>query len=115
MKAAVERDNLARKITIKVVDGPILDVSESWHTKPRRIRVERITITIFNGETTSMVVTGGIVLKSGAASTGQRGQLEWSAQALVGSQLISRAPAWAQLIWRQAPVGETYWSLEVAA
>lgn len=93
---------MTRELSIRIVDGPELDVSEPHHRRPRRIRVDRVLITVLNGQTTMLRAAGGVLLKSGAASIGQHGSKTW-----VGS--IDKAPEWAQLLWREAPAGVTDW------
>lgn len=110
MKAAILKDSVIRTIEIRVIDGPVLDVSQAWHSKPRRIQVERVVITVIDGETRKMELLGGTVLKTGRPSQTQRGhKVFYTDQWTVTDEKISSAPPWAQVFWREAPAGVSYW------
>jgi hypothetical protein len=102
VKATVERDRTTRELTILVAHGPKLDVSEPHHQRPRTVQVDRVRITVVDGQTTMLTAMGGVLLKSGVPSIGQRGSKTWT-----GS--IHIAPEWAKTFWREAPAGVTDW------
>lgn len=109
MRAAVSRDTTDRTIEIKVADGPLLDVTRSWHTKTRLIQVQAVTIRTINGETRGIKATGGLVLKSGRTSDQRWGELSWGTG--LGLDRIDTAPEWVQILWREAPAGVTGWKI----
>jgi hypothetical protein len=102
MKAAVEKDHTERTIAINVVDGPVLDVTQAWHRRPRLIRVERVMVRIGNGRVRELTALGGLVLKNGQTSLGQRDRRTWTSD--------NDLPEWAERFWNQAPDGVTYWA-----
>lgn len=107
MRAAVDTDHTTRIIWINV-DGrsvDILDVTKSWHHKDKKrfIRPDRAVITIEDGVTTSIRVTGPVMLKSGAASNSVSDGFEW------GPASLPQAPGWVQRLWSEAPDGYTLW------
>jgi hypothetical protein len=103
MKAAVEKDHTDRTIAINVVDGPMLDVTQTWHRRPRLIRVERVMVRIGNdGWVRELTALGGLVLKNGQTSLGQRDRRTWASD--------NDLPEWAKRFWKEAPDGVTYWA-----
>lgn len=103
MRAGVASDRTERTISVEVFDGPVLDISQSWNVKVRKIQVDRLLITVINGETTQLRAFGGMRRVDGTTSPLQRGEYVW------GGASISSSPDWAQLIWREAPAGVTIW------
>lgn len=110
MKAATTKDTIVRELVINVVDGPVLDVTEMWHRRPRRIRVERVTIRIVDGKIRSLTALGGLVLKNGETSLGQGDKQVWVAAGTYGTP-IDDAPEWARQFWNEAPNGVDYWAV----
>jgi hypothetical protein len=102
MKAATAKDTTERTIVINVVDGPVLDVTQSWHRRPRLIRVERVTVQVLNGRVRELTALGGLVLKNGRTSLGQRDRRTWASD--------NDLPEWAQRFWNEAPDGVTFWA-----
>lgn len=115
MRAAVERDTMTREIVITVKDGIELDVSETWHTRPRRIRVDTVTIRVLDGETLSIRAAGGLLLKDGRASDLQRGHKAWNHRNTTEyNNGIETAPEPIREMWRQAPAGITEYTWTAA-
>lgn len=113
MKIEVQTDTTRREIGFRVTEGsaPDLDVTESWHSKPRVIRPDSGNLVIVDGEVRRITVSGGLVLKSGAASEQVRDKREWRAShAYMQRERIEDAPEWVQYIWREAQCGVTAWS-----
>lgn len=106
MKAAVEKNTVDRTIHIRVVDGPVVTVSEQHHLRHRFIRVDRAVIHVKDGRTSLIEVFGGIVLKTNRTSVAQRGNRSWS------SDILAISPQWVQHLWRTAPVGVTEWTID---
>ena len=109
MQAAMTKDTTTRVITLEVANAPDIDVTRSYHRKPRIFRPERVTVNLVDGEMRSVKVSGGLVLKSGAAST-EVGESEafypvgsWS------SPKIDKAPQWLQMVAAEAPLGILSW------
>jgi hypothetical protein len=111
MKAHVERDNTGRTITISVSDVPDLDVTEKWDRKPKFIRPDRAVIIVHNGETVSIKVSGGQILKSGEPSTSVQGDWIWRQASFSGDKDITVAPQWVRDLWDQAPSGTVAWDI----
>lgn len=110
MNAAVVEDLTERTIRIKVADGPVVDITESWHVKVRKIKVEQVVIHIYGGETHSIRVNGGMVRVDGTISDAQGGRKVWSRDRFT-YEPVDAAPAWAQKLWREAPAGVTEWQI----
>lgn len=109
MRAAVANDTTTRTITLEVANAPDIDVTRSYHRKPRIFRPERVTVNLVDGEMSSIEVSGGLVLKSGATST-EVGESQtfypvggWS------SPQIDKAPQWLQTVAAEAPEGILTW------
>lgn len=109
MRAAVEKDTTVREITIAVGEVPDIDITRPWHSKPRIFRPYRAVIRIVDGETRNIRVTGGMVLKSGNASTEQTGNREWRRESYTDNDRIENAPAWVRMLWNEAPRHITSW------
>jgi hypothetical protein len=110
MRAAVKRDHHARTITIQVDPGsvPDVDVTRSYHRKPRIFRPDIVTINVSDGEIQTVTAAGGLVLKSGAASTEVRESEKWYSGTW-SSPKIGSAPEWLATLIREAPEGVTAW------
>ncbi len=108
MRAAVKRDHTARTITLEVTGVPDVDVTRSYHRKPRIFRPDSVTITVSDGEIQTVVASGGLVLKSGAASTEVRESEKWYSGTWT-SPKIKDAPEWLATLIREAPAGVTSW------
>lgn len=111
MRASVEKDTTVRTIKILIEPGsvPDIDVTQSWHRKPRFIRPDQAILTTVAGEQTILKVHGGLVLKSGAASTEVRDTMEWRRQSYAERDRIDSAPSWAHALWNEAPRHVTSW------
>ena len=103
LRARVETDRIERTIWVEVLDGPVIEVTRSWHVKVRRIAVDLLFIEIVNGETVSITASGGMARVDGTISDLQRGRIEWRAS------VIDTCPDWIQRVWREAPAGVTVW------
>lgn len=68
MATTVKTDTTTRVVEADVQDVPDIDVTRSYHFKPRVMRPNRITLTMINGSFARVNISGGLVLKSGAAS-----------------------------------------------
>jgi hypothetical protein len=109
MRAAVEKDTTVREIILKLVGVPDIDITRAWHSKPRSFRPGKAVIRIVDGETRSITVTGGLVLKSGQASTEQSGKRDWRRDSYSPEDKVSTAPGWVKILWDEAPQGVTSW------
>jgi hypothetical protein len=114
VRAAIERDTTAREITIKIMDGPLLDVTRSWQAQPRVIQVNRVIIRVVDHETRNIRAFGALIKKNGQPGQ-QRGEAEWRSSAYTDRDRIDTAPQWVQKLWREAPAGVTSWREEVHA
>jgi len=103
MRAAVESDVTTREIVIRLVGGPVLDISEEWHFNPRKIRADRAVVTLINGKPMGVRISGGLLLKSGETSDAQRAFRNYSPD--------EDPPPWVQEL-AQAPTGTTEWTIE---
>lgn len=108
MQAAVARDSTVRTISLDVMNTGDLDVTQSWHRRPRFIRPERVIITVVDGRTVRIRVQGALVLKSGAASTEQSDTADWSVSGAL-SERLDKAPDWVRMLWDEAPAGILSW------
>lgn len=113
MRAAVEKDQTVREIVIAVGEVPDIDITQAWHSKPRVFRPYRAVIRIVDGVTRNIMVSGGMVLKSGDASTEQTGKRDWRRDAYSDSDRIESAPPWVRVLWNTAPGGMTAWQEEL--
>jgi hypothetical protein len=111
MRAHVEKDTTVRTIVVRIEPGsvPDVDVTQSWHRKPRLIRPDHAVLTIVAGEQTILKVSGGLVLKSGRASTEVRDTQEYRRQSYHTRDRIDEAPSWAHALWNEAPRHVTSW------
>lgn len=110
MKANVTSDQVVRTIRIAIESGsvPDIDITRSWHRRPRLIRPILATLQVVNGEQKALTVTGGLVLKSGAASTEVQDVQEYRRTSVIHEN-IAQAPAWVRVLWDEAPAGLTSW------
>lgn len=115
MRIEVTGDSSRREITFQIRQGtaPDLDVTESWHRKPRVIRPYKGTLVVIDGEQRRITVHGWLVLKGGRASTEIGSRREWrrTASSLLERERIENAPEWVQLVWKEAPLGIVAWSV----
>jgi hypothetical protein len=108
MRAAVRKDITTRIITLEVQNVPDVDVTRSYHRKARIFRPDSVIIRLVDGNVGHVDVSGGLVLKSGAASTEVREHEEWSAGSWAPCKLAD-APEWLALLVKDAPHGVTTW------
>lgn len=108
MRAAVETDGTVRTIRVKVEAVPDIDVTRSYHRKPRIFRPESVVITLVDGVISQAKVSGGLVLKSGAAST-EVGESETWRSGSWSTPKLAEAPAWLARLMDEAPSGVTTW------
>lgn len=108
MQAAVDRDVTVRTLWLKVTGAPDIDVTRAYHRKPRIFRPDSVTIRVVDGNVQRVTVSGGLVLKSGGASTEVHEKEEWSSSAY-SSPKLSEAPEWLALLINDAPQGVTTW------
>jgi hypothetical protein len=114
MHAQVERSITIQTIVIAVEGTLDLDITQSWHRKPRHIRPCQAEIRIVDGVVTKMLISGPLVLKSGTASTETRETATYYHEDYVTKrESISSAPGWAQMLWREAGLGGTSWTFGV--
>lgn len=104
MQATVAADNTVRTIRLTVHNVPDIDVTMSYHRKPRIFRPEHATVRLVDGEIGTVVVSGGLVLKSGAAS-----DLVSESVTYYGVKELDKAPEWVRVIAAEAPHGVTTW------
>ena len=111
MRAEVTVDQTVRTIQVDVEPGsvPDLDVTQTWHRKARMIRPKQAILKLVNGRATIITVIGGLVLKSGAASTQVTESAEYRRQSYHDRDQIDRAPEWVQLLWNEAPANVVTW------
>lgn len=115
MRAEVTRDTTTRTISLNVIGVPDIDVTRTYHRKPRIFRPDRVVIRVVNAEIHSVSASGGLVLKSGAASTEVREGWQWHPDTDFGiDSNISTAPAWVHTLVNGALVGITFWNDEKA-
>lgn len=114
MKANVTHDQTVRTIQIQIEPGsvPDLDITRSYHRKPRLIRPALATLRVVDGQQAVIKVVGGLVLKSGAASADVTDNWEYRAASYHDRESIAKAPAWVRALWDEAPTGLTVWQYE---
>ena len=110
MKATVFSDVSTRKIELTLEGLPDLDITQSWHSKPRTIRPDKAIIHISSGETRSINVMGYLVKKSGQPSDSVRDNLTFTTQPYRVKERLDQAPGWVQELFTQAPLGITEFS-----
>lgn len=114
MQAEVSRDETVRTINIQITPGsvPDIDITQSYHRKPRVIRPDRAVIVLVDGQFSDIKVHGGLVLKSGTASLEVTDSVTWRANAYRVDQRIDIAPEWVRMLVAEAPTGVTKWTVQ---
>lgn len=109
MRATVKNDRTERVITLEVSGTPDLDVTETWHHKPRTIRPDYVDITVVDGEFRRIEASGPLVKNDG---TPGRNRDTWKCAAS-GARYervtLDTAPEWVRTLVREAPAGVTSW------
>jgi SH3-like domain-containing protein len=105
MKAQVKSDDTRRTISIDVSGVPDIDVTRSYHKKPRVFRPDRVSLTLTNGALGGITISGYLVLKSGGTSDAVRESQRW-----YSVRDPNTMPGWLQLLIEEAPAGVTGWS-----
>jgi len=107
LRARIDQDRTERRISIEILDGPILEIEGSGHHLVREIEVDLLIIRVIDGETVLITAYGGMVRADGTISDLRRGKAEWRASA------VTTSPQWVQRIWREAPAGVTTWRFPI--
>lgn len=109
MKAKVQSDVTRRAIAIEVVPGsvPDIDVTMTWHKKPRLFRPDRVSLIWVDHKLSQVNISGGLVLKSGGASETVREN-----QRLYRSDDLTKLPGWLAELAESAPEGCVSWMYE---
>jgi hypothetical protein len=107
MRAHVTKDTSTRTIELELEGLPDLDITQSWHSKPRAIRPDKAIIHINSGETRSINVLGYLVKKSGAPSDSVRDNLTFTTRPYRVKERLDQAPGWVRELFTQAPYGVT--------
>src|SRR6188508_3668830 len=107
MRAAVTKDSTVRTIDLQVDGVPDIDVTQTWHAKPRLFRPEKVTIRVIDGETRNILIKGGLVLKSGKASTQVTESRDYRSQHYDKDRRVEAAPEWVRRLWDEVPAGIT--------
>jgi len=109
MRANVTSDRTVRTIQIEIEPGsvPDIDITRSYHHRPRIFRPDIITLTVTDGEVSRVNVSGGLVLKSGAASTEVHEKQCWYSSDL--TQHANQLPVWVRRLMSEAPDDATSW------
>lgn len=115
MKAEVESDTSSREVRIAVTGGPELNITEPWHNRLRRIRVERISVRIVDGELRSVTASGPLLRIDGSASTSATDKHVWRKHGLRETEAFSAAPDWVQQLVSEATQGVSTWTVELAS
>ena len=105
MKAHVISDKSTRKIELELDGLPDLDVTESWHRRPRVIRPFKATIVVSDGETRSINILGGVIKASGQPSDTVRDGRTYHIKAYREHERVENAPGWVRELFEQAPSG----------
>jgi hypothetical protein len=116
MQGQVKTDRTVRTIIVTIEPGsvPDHDVTRSWHKKPRIIRPDSLTVVTTNGDLDSVALSGGLVLKSGAASTEVKEADRW--YGWYGDHKLSALPGWLAPVVQAIIDGQTVWhGVEVQA
>lgn len=110
MKIEVTGDTTEREIRFTVEGAPDLDVTESWHSKPRIIRPDHATLRIVNDEILLIRVSGGLLRQDGTPSPSVRDKREFRKNGwYMRREQITNAPEWVQRLWVDAPTGVQTW------
>lgn len=109
MQGRVKTDRTVRTIIVTIEPGsvPDHDVTRSWHKKPRVIRPDSLTVVLNNGDLDSVALSGGLVLKSGAASTEVKEADKWYGR--FGDHKVTDLPGWLAPIVQAVIDGQTSW------
>jgi len=108
VRAHVTKDNSVRTIELELEGLPDLDVTQRWQRNTRKIRPDRASIQIRNGEVRSISVGGPLVKKSGQPSEGVRDTAHYRmTEAYIERERIENAPGWVQELVAQVPLGIT--------
>lgn len=109
MQARVKTDRTVRTIVVTIEPGsvPDHDVTRSWHKKPRVIRPDHLTVVTSNGDLDAVTLTGGLILKSGAASTEVRESDKW--YGMYGDHKLTDLPGWLSTAVQAVLDGQTVW------
>lgn len=105
MQAQVSRDDTRRTIVIDVSGVPDIDITRSYHKKPRAFRPDKVSLTFTNGALDGIVVSGYLVLKSGGVSDVVRESQRW-----YSVRDETTLPGWLQLLIDEAPAGVVLWN-----
>lgn len=109
MRATVRNDRTTRVIVLEVSGVTDLDASESWHTKPRMIRPDYITITLVDGEFHEAKAGGPVLKASGEPGLVRATWMCGPTGARYERNTLDQAPEWVQTMAREAPAGVTAW------
>lgn len=106
MQGHVKTDRTVRTVIVTIEPGsvPDHDVTRSWHKKPRVIRPEVLTVRTLNGDLESVGLSGGLVLKSGAASTEVKDGDKWYVR-----YELTDLPGWLSPVVQAVIDGRTSW------
>lgn len=108
MKAELETDRTVRTIRVRISGVPDIDVTRSWHKKPRLFRPEIVNVQVVDGELSEVTVVGGLVLKSGKCSEGVTESRHYTARGWNSDSLL-QMPEWLTLLTDEAMAGVTSW------
>lgn len=109
MQGRVKIDRTVRTIGVTIEPGsvPDHDVTRPWHKKPRAIRPDHLAVVTTNGELEEIRLSGGLVLKSGAASTEVREAERW--YGTYGDHKLTDLPGWLSTAVQAVLDGQTVW------
>jgi hypothetical protein len=109
MHAEVTQDTTTRVINVEVTGAPDIDVTRSYHRKPRIFRPGRASLVLGDGELRSIKISGGLVLKSDVASTEIGEKETYYPDSSWSTPKLKDAPEWVRLLVAEAPAGVTTW------
>lgn len=104
MNAEVKRDDVRRTIVVTVSGVPDIDITASYHKKPRHFRPDSVTIELVNGKLNALNVSGFLVLKSGGTSDSVRDNQRW-----YSPRSTDKMPPWLRRLVQEAPAGVASW------
>lgn len=109
MQARVKTDRTVRTIIVTIKPGsvPDHDVTRSWHRKPRIIRPDSLKVVLADGNLDEVTLFGGLVLKSGAASTEAGDKDRW--YGAYGDHKLADLPGWLAPVVQAVIDGQTVW------
>jgi hypothetical protein len=105
MRAHVVKDTGTREIELAVEGLPDLDVTESWHRKPRFIRPDKASVRLVNGQTRSIIINGYLIKASGQPSDSVRDKRVFVPNGYRTTEHLANAPGWVRELFAQAPTG----------